>query len=104
MMSDTEKAFRMIFEAMRKTFGESWYLSVPPFRWVIWRRQIKQMLFDEDIIAAEAIAVIGDCDKRKWPAGTGFFSRVRDMVLLGRRQREKIMVMDRSFQSLKEIL
>lgn len=62
------------------------------------------MLFDNDIIASEAIAVIPDMDKRQWPAGTGFFSRVRDLCLLQRKQREKMLKVDTGPSSLADLL
>lgn len=94
----------MIFESMKERFGVKWYLSVPSFQWVIWRRHIKQQLFDNDIIAVEAIAVIGEVDKRHWPHGTGFFARVRDLCLVQRKEKQRIFQPDHSLESLADIL
>jgi len=107
MQSETTKAQNMIFQAMRDQFGEAWYAQVQRWQWPMWRRHINTMLFDEDIIASEAIAVIPNAvEKGKWPHGTGFFARVRDLCLVNRRERQRWTAVkeDRGLQSISSVL
>lgn len=78
--------------------------DVAPGQWIIWRHHIKT-LFDQDILIKEILAAVDEAaEKGKWPQGTGFFSRVRDIVLVHRKQTERVVTVDRGFTSLGEIL
>lgn len=94
----------MIFSAMRENFGEEWYGSISSQQWIIWRKHINTQLFENDIIASEAISVIPGMDKRQWPQGTGFFSRVRDLCLLARKTHEQVVKVNEGPKSLKDFL
>lgn len=85
---------------MKSHFGDSWYSTIQPEKWIMWRRHINIQLFDNDIVASEAISVLQDVDKKQWPMGTGFFSRVRDQVLLQRKTKEQVVRIDKGLEKL----
>lgn len=104
MENPNTTAQNMIFQKMRDTFGEKWYSSVTNSQWTIWRHHINTQLFNNDIIAPEAINVIGSIDKKQWPIGTGFISRVRDSVLLNRRNKPLVVEKSRRMEGLGDII
>lgn len=89
-----------IFNSMKDVFGDEWYAKVKPEQWVIWRKHLKG-LFNEGILIREIQSVIGEADKKKWPQGTGFFARVRDLCLLQRKPEPTIR--RDGMKSLREI-
>lgn len=89
-MSYRAAHYNAVFEAMRRQFGEQWYGSVPPMWWNVWRKQIREWFFDEDILIGEMIAGLDEAaGKRRWPAGTSFFRRLHDVVLKNRIERKR---------------
>ena len=105
---ETYKAeyYNEIFLSMRHEFGETWYKSINPIWWNIWRRRIKAM-FDQGIMIREIkLAIVEASGKKRWPIGTSFFHRVEDVVLKNRREsrlREPIKL-DKKPESVKGIL
>jgi hypothetical protein len=99
--------YNQFFRAMKSEWGDVWYNSVKPYQWNIWRRHIKTMFFDQGYLIREMIAAIPESAKKtKWPMGTGYFSRLRDICDVNRlqRQRETPVKLDRGFQPISVIL
>lgn len=97
--------YNQIFEEMRKRFGDTWYQSIAPVWWNIWRRQIKELFFDQDILIKEMIAGLDEAaEKRKWPAGTVFFQRLQMVCLKNRREARPTMEINRGMQPLSELI
>lgn len=84
-MSYDPAHYNAVFEAMKQRFGTTWYGSVRPIQWNIWRRRIKEDFFDQNILIREMIAGLDEAaGKDQWPRGTSFFRRLHDVVLKNR--------------------
>jgi len=100
------KHYIQIFEAMRKAFGDDWYMDVEwPIWGVVWRKQIKEMFFDQNISIQEMIAGLDEAaGKRAWPNGTSFFRRLEDVCLKNRREARPVTEIDRGPQLIGNLL
>lgn len=82
--------YNRIFRAMKSEFGDTWYNSIQPYQWNIWRKHIKVMFFDQGYLINEMIAAIPESAKKmQWPMGRAYFSRLHDVCDVNRRYRKK---------------
>lgn len=95
-----------VFNAMRHSFGESWYAGINPVQWNIWRRQIKEILFlgIEATLQEIHSAIDMAGNKKQWPIGTALIKRIRDIVLVQRKQRGKITIVNTGPESMGDLL
>lgn len=98
-----EKHYRAILDPYKKRFGiENGDLT--PGQWIFNRTEIKAMFFAGFLIV-DILGVFDEaCAKGRWPAGTPFFRRVHDCLLLHRREAKPTMKIDSGFSSLKNLL
>lgn len=91
---------------MRKKFGDAWYMDVDwPVWGIVWRKQIKELFFDQDILISEMITGMDEaCEKGKWPIGKIFFHRLQDVCLKNRREHQPIIQVDRGMESIKNLI
>src|SRR5262245_10984861 len=90
-MSYRAEHYNAVFEEMKSRFGQPWYDSIDWPMWGrIWRKQIKNLFFDQGILIREMVAGLDEAaEKRKWPTGTAFFVRLRDVCLKNRLERQR---------------
>ena len=97
--------YNAIFRAMRERCGEDWYLSIRPTQWNIWRRQIKERLFDQNFLIADVIASLDEAlGKKKWPSRTAFIHRIEDICWLHRRYATPVVKIDTGMQGISSLL
>lgn len=105
-MSFDPKHYNMVFEEMKRLFGQQWYDSVDWPTWgVVWRSQIKHRFFEQDILIREMVAAMPEaCEKGKWPQGKSFFERLENVCLKNRREARPTIIPDRGMQPAADIL
>lgn len=98
-----EAHYRAILDPYKKRFGiENGDLD--PGQWLFNRTEIKQMFLEEFLIA-DILGVFDEaCQKNRWPAGTPFFRRVHDCLLLHRREAKQTVKIDSGLQSIGALI
>lgn len=97
--------YNRIFRAMREQCGEEWYTSIRPNQWNIWRRQIKERLFDQNFLIVDIIAALDEAlGKKRWPIGTAFIHRIEDVCWVNRRHHVPVVHVNRGMLGLGSLL